>query len=361
MKSKFPMLRMYISDQKYYIFIYYLACLLGAGLFMLEWKRTSGDTDLGTMIYYIVFVSVILLCWLTINYFRIKPYYESLAKALIAEDPLYAVQLLQDARTSEQQLMKQLLLNQQSMYMEQLDSLRRKQEIQYHFTLQWVHQMKTPVSVIDMLMQQAQDGVKHKSIKNLQEQGELFLSIQEESNRLESGLEMMLHSARVDKLELDLYVRSVPLHEVTRDIINRYKRLCIQYNIFPRIVGEAIASTDQKWFSFVMHQIISNALKYSKPVIGNKTLTIEFEQTESLTTVKVIDQGIGIATSDIRRVFQPFFTGENGRTIGESTGMGLYLAHEVCQRLGHKLTVESQLGEGATFIIAIQSTGIHRL
>lgn len=361
MKSKFPMLRMYISDQKYYIFIYYAACLLGASLFMLEWKRTKGMIDLGTMSYFVVLTTVILLSWLIINYFRMKPYYEALTKALNAEDPLYAVQLLLDARTSEQQLMKQLLLNQQSMYMEQLDILRRKQEIQHHFTLQWVHQMKTPVSVIDMLMQQAQAGVKSRATMDLQEQGELYLSIQEEADRLESGLEMMLHSARVDKLELDLYARSVPLHEVTREIINRYKRICIQYSIYPRIVGEAAAFTDPKWFGFIMHQIIGNALKYSKPISGNKTLTIEFEQTETITTVKVIDQGIGIAESDIRRVFQPFFTGENGRTIGESTGMGLYLAQEVCQRLGHKLTVESQLGEGATFIITIQSTGIHRL
>ena len=361
MKSKFPMLRMYISDQKYYILIYYMACLLGAGLLMLEWKRTKGQIDLGTMSYFIVFTTVILIGWLVTNYLRMKPYYESLSKALIADDPLYAVQLLQDVRTSEQQYMKQLLHNQQSMYLEQLDLLQRKQEIQYHFTLQWVHQMKTPVSIIDMLMQQAQDGVKQKAPMNLQEQGELFVSIQEESARLEAGLEMMLHSARVDKLELDLYVRSVPLHEVTREIINRYKRLCIQYSIYPRIIGEATAPTDQKWFSFVMHQIISNALKYSKSVVGSKTLTIQFDQTESVTTVKVIDQGIGISKSDIRRVFQPFFTGENGRTIGESTGMGLYLAQEVCQRLGHKLTVESELGEGATFIITIQSTGIHRM
>lgn len=361
MKRRFPLLRMYMSDQKYYIFIYYMACLLGAGLFILEWKRTSGLIDLGTMSYFIVLTTVIQICWLVINYFRMKPHYESLSEALLAEDPLYAVQLLQDSRTSEQQLMKQLLLNQQSMYMEQLDILQRKQEIQYHFTLQWVHQMKTPVSVIDMLMQQAQDGVKHRATMNLQEQGELFVSIQEESNRLESGLEMMLHSARVDKLELDLYVRSVPLHEVIREIINRYKRICIQYSIYPRIVGEATVSTDQKWFSFVVHQIISNALKYSKQVPGNKTLTVELEQTESVTTIKVIDQGIGIVASDIRRVFQPFFTGENGRTIGESTGMGLYLAQEVCQRLGHKLSVESQPGEGATFIITIQSTGIHRM
>ena len=361
MKRKFPLLRMYMSDQKYYIFIYYMSCLLGAGIFMLEWKRTGGLIDLGTMSYFIVFTTVIQICWLVINYFRMKPYYESLTEALLADDTLYAVQLLQDSRTSEQQVMKQLLLNQQSMYMEQLDILQRKQEIQYHFTLQWVHQMKTPVSVIDMLMQQAQDGVKHKATMNLQEQGELFVSIQEESNRLESGLEMMLHSARVDKLELDLYVRSVPLHEVIREIINRYKRICIQYSIYPRIVGEATVSTDQKWFSFVVHQIISNALKYSKQVPGNKTLTVELEQTESVTTIKVIDQGIGIVASNIRRVFQPFFTGENGRSIGESTGMGLYLAQEVCQRLGHKLSVESQPGEGATFIITIQSTGIHRL
>lgn len=359
MKDKFPLFRMYISDQKYYILVYIVACLLGAGMFLLEWKRINQQIDLGSMNYYLILATILLLTWLIVNYIRLKPYYQSLSKALHAEDPLHAMQMLQGERSKEQQVVKLLLLNQQSMYLDQLDKLKRKQEIQHHFILQWVHQMKTPVSVIDMLMQQAQDQVKQKVTLSLHEQSSLYTSIQEESARIESGLDMMLNSARVEKLELDLHVRAVALHEITRDIINRYKRICIQYSIFPRIIGEATAQTDQKWFSFVMNQLVSNALKYSKAKQGSKTLTIEFQQSEYKTTIKIIDQGIGIESKDIRRVFDPFFTGENGRSTGESTGMGLYLAKEVCQRLGHKLTVESSIGEGTTFTIIIQAAGIH--
>lgn len=359
MRAKFPLLGMYLLDQKYYVILYFLSCFCGAGLFMFEWKRNVGIIDLGTMFYYIVLSLLLLITWLVVNYIRMKPYYLSLSKAIKVDDPLHAIQIIQDERSHEQKLVKKLLLNQQAMYLSRLDKLKRKSEIQYHFILQWVHQMKTPVSVINMLMQQGQERAKHRELMTTMEQKELYSSVEEEAERLDSGLEMMIHSARVEKLELDLHVKSVPLHDITRDIINRYKRSFIQYHIFPRIEGEAIAQTDSKWFSFVMNQIISNSIKYSKSKSGNKSLLVTFHKHDNTAIVKISDQGIGIAPSDIKRVFDPFFTGENGRKTGESTGMGLYLAKEVCQRLGHQIKVESEQGEGTVFTLTIQQTGIH--
>lgn len=361
MRAKFPLLGMYLSDQKYYVVVYFLSCLSGAGLFMFEWKRNVNIIDLGTMFYYLVLSLLLLITWLIINYVRMKPYYLSISKAIEVDDPLHSIQIIQEERSKEQKLMKKLLLNQQGMYLSKLDHLKRKSEIQYHFILQWVHQMKTPVSVINMLMQQGQERIKHRELLTTMEQKELYQSIEEETERLESGLEMMIHSARVEHLELDLHVKSVPLHEIVRDIINRYKKSFIQYHIFPRIEGEAIAQTDPKWFSFVINQLISNAIKYSKPKQGNKYLVVTFDKQANKTVVSISDQGIGIGPGDIRRVFDPFFTGENGRLSGESTGMGLYLAKEVCQRLGHQINVESKQGVGTNFTLTLQQSGIHHL
>jgi len=284
-----------------------------------------------------------------------------LLEAIHSKEPLEAIYILHGEVSKEQELMQQLLVNQQRMYKTQLDAMERKREIQHHFTLQWVHQMKTPLSVLDMQLQQTADRLKQGKSLSTNEQADLSRSMSEETEKLNNGLDLMLSSARLDKLELDLHIKPVELHTVIREYINRYKKLLIQYSIFPKLTGEAIAATDQKWFGFIMNQLITNAIKYSKLKPGSKSLYIVIDQQSDVTSITIKDEGIGIAATDIKRIFDPFFTGQNGRMTGESTGMGLYLAKEVCQRLGHMLKVSSSQGEGAEFTLIIKESGIHRL
>jgi len=284
-----------------------------------------------------------------------------LLEAIHSKEPLEAIYILHGEVSKEQELMQQLLVNQQRMYKSQLDAMERKREIQHHFTLQWVHQMKTPLSVLDMQLQQTADRLKQGKSLSTNEQADLSRSMSEETEKLNNGLDLMLSSARLDKLELDLHIKPVELHTVIREYINRYKKLLIQYSIFPKLTGEAIAATDQKWFGFIMNQLITNAIKYSKLKAGSKSLYIVIDKQSDVTSVTIKDEGIGIAATDIKRIFDPFFTGQNGRMTGESTGMGLYLAKEVCQRLGHMLKVSSSQGEGAEFTLIIKESGIHRL
>jgi len=354
-------LLIYIRVRLFGILAQLALVFMGAALFLLERYRHAALIDLSSMYYYIVLACVAIIVWHTINYIRMRPYYESLLEALHCEEPLEAIYILQGEVNQEQELMKRLLVNQQKMYKSQLDAMERKREIQHHFTLQWVHQMKTPLSVLDMQLQQTEERLKQGNDLTTIEQSQLNRSMNEETEKLNNGLDLMLSSARLEKLELDLHVKPVELHTVIREYINRYKKLLIQYSIFPKLNGEAIAATDQKWFGFIMNQLITNAIKYSKLKPGNKNLYITIDQQADVTTVTVKDEGIGIAASDVKRIFDPFFTGQNGRTTGESTGMGLYLAKEVCQRLGHSLTVISTAGEGAAFTLTIKESGIHRL
>jgi signal transduction histidine kinase len=146
-------------------------------------------------------------------------------------------------------------------------------------------------------------------------------------------------------------------------VINEHKKACIRYRIFPKIEAgaEAVwAETDEKWIVFVLGQLVTNAIKYSKPKEGAKTLTVTVRETEDECRVIVKDEGIGIAEQDMPRLFDAFFTGENGRRVSESTGMGLYLAKQICNRLGHRLEVASVLGEGTSVTLIVpRQTGIH--
>lgn len=348
----------FLKDRWMYAATVLVVAALAALLFALEELRYPGLVDSATAWYMLALALFVLVVWLIADYLRQRHYYRQLGEALRRCDDLQASSILHAGVTREQRLIAHLLQEQHRAYLNELNRYRRQQEQHNHFVLQWVHYMKTPVAVIDLQMQEALRGGPLGEA----EQRELALSAQEEADRLLRGLELMLHTARLDKFALDLHIRQVALHELIRSSVNAHKRLCIKHTIYPRIEGEAWVETDEKWMTFVLNQLISNGIKYSKRKPGAKTLLFRItDRGQGQSLLEVIDEGIGIAPHDVPRIFDPFFTGENGRASGESTGMGLYLAKEVCGRLGHKLTVESELGVGTSFGIEFRPQGIHML
>ena len=108
--------------------------------------------------------------------------------------------------------------------------------------------------------------------------------------------------------------------------------------------------TDEKWFCFVLEQILSNALKYTK----QGSVNISAEETEKGLKVLVCDTGIGIKSEDLPRIFEKGFTGYNGRMDKKASGLGLYLCKGVCGKLGHGIRVTSKEGKGTTVILTLQ-------
>jgi signal transduction histidine kinase len=310
-------------------------------------------------VLYIALLSVIgITLYLVVDYIRSRPFHRQLDRLSDPDTELEDALLLHGAVTREQQAMQRIAVDSYRKYIERLDHCKHQQEHHQTFVRQWVHQMKTPVSVIDLLVQQADHS-------GGEETKALLASIQEENERLAHGLDMMLHTARLEKFELDLHIKRVELIHAVRSVINEHKKACIRYRIFPKIAAEADtvwAETDEKWIVFVLNQLVTNAIKYSKPMEGVKTLAVSIRETEGECRIIVKDEGIGIAEQDLPRIFDAFFTGENGRRVAESTGMGLYLAKQVCSRLGHRLEVSSVLGEGTSVtLIVTRQAGIHAL
>ncbi|MGO4540937.1 sensor histidine kinase [Paenibacillus sp. 2TAB19] len=350
----------FLKDRLFYILVNLFIIFLSVFMLLLERERYSKlkMIELNTVIYFVVLALFFLTLWLVFDYLRMRPYYKQLLIAIERSDGLFTTAIVQEAVTKEQRLAAKLLEEQHRAYLDELGKYRRQQELHNHFALQWVHHMKTPVSVIDLLSQEALIQSQHTP----EDQRQFAASVQEETERITSGLEMMLYSARIDKFEFDLRIERTALHELARSVLNAHKRLCIRYSIFPRLDGEAWVETDPKWMTFVLNQFISNAIKYSKNKPGSKSLLLRIEpKGVNATMLSIQDEGIGIPAHDISRIYEPFFTGENGRTTGESTGMGLYLTKQVCSRLGHTLSVSSEAGKGTTFMVSFVSQGIHKI
>lgn len=211
------------------------------------------------------------------------------------------------------------------------------------FMNRWVHQMKTPLSVLELLLQEEED--------------ERSASMREETDQLRRGLDMVLYMARLETFEQDFRVEEVKLRELTNEIILQQKRLFIRGGVFPEMMAgdELVVFTDRKWLAFILEQLFSNAVKYGVKGSGGKITVAVFPDKKG-TVLELRDQGIGIPKADMKRIFQPYFTGENGRKNKESTGMGLYLVKTVMERMNHRIEAESIEGEGTVIRLMFLST-----
>lgn len=205
----------------------------------------------------------------------------------------------------------------------------RSDALDYYTT--WVHQIKTPISVMQMILQ-SDDTDEHRELS-----AELF--------RVEQYAEMALNYIRLDSNSNDLVIKELDLDEVIRGCVRRYAAQFIRKKLTIKYSGTDLkVLSDEKWLTFIIEQLLSNAVKYTEK--GFVEISVSDEK---LLSVK--DTGIGIAQEDIPRIFEKGFTGYNGRENSKSTGLGLYLCEKAAKMLGHKISAQSEIGKGSVFTI----------
>lgn len=302
-----------------------------------------------TNIFYAFLVSAVLfIIFLLYDYFKNKSFYIQLSLMINSKDELDYMLNLDCTGTIEQRLYRNLLLKVYKIYGDKIGKYEEERKQYLYFINQWVHQIKTPVSVINLILQD-QKNEEYRAI---------FDSLAEENEKISHCIEMMLYNTRLNEFNLDFNVESFNIISIVRNVINHNKKSLIRNFIFPKIIGDEdiIVETDKKWLFFVINQIFVNAIKYSKDSQKDKKyITFKINQESTKVILSVADNGIGIPPQDLSRIFNAFFTGKNGRKIAESTGMGMYLSKKICDELGHDLLVESQENQGTTFSIVFHT------
>ncbi|KOS64053.1 sensor histidine kinase [Lysinibacillus sp. FJAT-14222] len=315
--------KLFLRD--YASFIVFQFLLVGF-IMVLYWL--DGFRNVDTAIYSFCISLVLLASFLLIRYLMRQRY---LLK--ISQLPKTMEDVLQkNAKTPEAIQAEKYMHELYRLYQHELQSLYAGQKRHDQFINQWVHQMKTPISVIELLLQDERPLDK----KN----------VQEEIDRLRRGLDMVLVNARLENFEDDMQVEQIALKTIVTATVNENKRLFITKRVFPEIhiEDDIIVASDSKWLRFIIGQFVTNAVKYTFE--ANKKIVISAIKKDDYVQLAICDEGIGIPVSDLSRVTKAFFTGENGRKTGESTGMGLYLAKEICEKLGHELNISSEVGKG---------------
>ena len=200
----------------------------------------------------------------------------------------------------------------------------RMSDMQDYFTL-WAHQIKTPIAAMRLILQTRPENSATEI------EGELF--------RVEQYVEMVLNYLRLDSDSTDFVFKTCALDGIIRQCVRKYAKQFIRKKISLEYGGTALqVLADEKWLCFVIEQILSNALKYTSA--GSIRI---FTQGETLV---IADTGMGIAPEDLPRVFEKGYTGYNGRTDKKATGIGLYLCKMILQKLGHDISISSEVGKG---------------
>lgn len=317
-------MRLFLRDHFLLILVNVLQILI---LLLVFWM--DGYHNLSLHFYALFLATFILMLYLTFRYLLHRRFYNRLSNPMNQMDE--AFETLDTAPLAK--ALGELLKRQHRIYMNELDQQEKRRNDHLTFINQWVHQMKTPLSVIELITQENDD--------------EHLESIREETDKLEKGLEMVLYAARLEMFEQDFQVEPVSLKSVIEAAIRENKRFFIKNHVYPEVhVSGTTVESDEKWLEFIFNQLITNAVKYSTGKGRKVVITETKDALETIVTVQ--DYGVGIPKTDIKRVFNPFFTGENGRNYRESTGMGLYLVKEVCEKLGHKIELTSVRGEGTS-------------
>ena len=316
----------FLKDRLYSI----VTALFSYFIILLVLLAFKSDKSIIIAITIILLVTYILL-FLT-DFFRKQKFYTDLLTNIDNLDKAYLVlETLNRPEFYEGELLCQALYEidksmNENVRIEKEQLLDNKEYIEM-----WIHEVKRPLASLVLTLN------NHKNILDRKTKNIL--------KRLEDYVDQVLYYVRSENAEKDYFIKEVDLSKVIKnvgiknmdDLLDNKVEFIVDktnYKVF----------TDSKWLEFILNQIINNSIKYKRN-IDNSYIKIYVKDNLDTTVLIIEDNGIGIKSSDIRQVFDKTFTGTNGREKTTSTGMGLYIAKNLCKKLGHKIEIESKENE----------------
>ncbi len=296
-----------------------------------------GGVGLDNIFYMNAVSGIFFALYMLIEYLLKKGYYNQISR-VISNDCEDIINRTPEARTHEERLFNELLMTMYNKQREKIEGLYEEKRENQEFITTWVHEVKTPLSVIRLL-------IENKEASDT----DTLDSVEEEIDKIEAQVEQALYYSRTDDFSKDYFISEVELERVALEAVKRNARIFIGRKI--KVSMEDLNHTiltHKKWLLYIINQILSNALKYTK---AEGSVHISSQEDEREKRLVIEDNGIGIKPEDLGRVFDRGFTGQTGRQHSKSTGMGLYLSKRLAGKLGHDISIESEEGKYTRVII----------
>ena len=334
-KDKFY-LKAYIKDRKKYILLFFITISIFTIICSLYHME-----NLLKLLYAGLLCLFIWGCFGIFDYIRYYRIRSNLKLAIQNPEAIEEVFLDTAKKTSVSELESAYeeiisILNEEMHHIQEETVLRTSERNDYY--LMWAHQIKTPIAAMKLLLNDRED--KYPLLE------ELF--------KIEQYVEMVLHYLRLESMSSDMVLKEYDLYQLVKQAVKKHSILFINSGLSLQLSEfESSVLTDEKWFSLVLDQVLSNALKYTR----SGSISIYMEGT----ALVIEDTGIGIRQEDLPRVFERGFTGYNGRMDKKSTGIGLYISKLVMDKLVHSITIKSQEREGTKVYLDVFREKIHSM
>lgn len=326
-------LKEYIKDELFKIILIIVYIMLICGLLC---AFNFGVQMAALMAVLAAIFFIIMFIW---DFCRKRNFYNSLIDNTQRIDKKYLViETLDEPEFYEGNLVYTAMYDINKSMIEHINQYERGQQDFKDFIEMWVHEIKLPIASLTLMCHNDKEHIDKKFITQL--------------NRLDDYADKVLYYVRSENAEKDYSFGKVNLKTIINKTAVRNKDIILSNNISLNVHNiDTYVNTDAKWLEFIVNQIISNCIKYQK-TSGEAYIEVYSEQRQGSGTDKVgqavlhiKDNGIGIPAKDIDKVFIKSYTGSNGRNNAKSTGMGLYIAKNMCGKLGHNIEIKSIEGE----------------
>lgn len=284
-------------------------------------------TYIATIIIVVVSISIL------IEYKRKQHFYIQLKANMDELNEKYLIsEIIKTPSFIEGKILKETIQDTEKSMLENVNYYKNIQEEYKEYIELWIHEVKIPIAASKMIIE------NHKN--------EITKSIDEELDKVENYTEQALYYARSNAVEKDYIITKTNLKEIVNSAILKNKSTLLNERVTLELKDlEYEVYTDSKWATFIINQVIQNAIKYSKE--EDRKIKIYAKEKSDKVILYIKDNGIGIKQGEITRVFERGFTGENGRKIGQkSTGIGLYLCKKLCDKLRLGIELNSKKDEG---------------
>lgn len=286
-----------------------------------------------SLIFSIIFINcIIFLSIILIDYFRKKKFYSNLLNNVENLDKKYLIlEMIEKPGFYEGKIFYELLYEINKSMIENVKEYSLSINEFKEYVEMWIHEVKIPISSLVLL------NHNHKN--------ELSKKYEEQIRRLDNYIDQILYYVRSENVEKDYIIKGTSISSVIKSVALKNKDDLIENDIELDVkVNDENVLTDSKWLEFMLNQIINNSIKYRNQD-KKACIKITTEKIDNKVTLSIYDNGIGIKKSDLPQIFNKSYTGDNGRKVAKSTGMGLYIVKNLCEKLGHKLDVESEYGK----------------
>ena len=313
-------IKTYLKDKSLGITVFIiLAMVLVAMQFAFKVNKSCIIAEMILLI--MAFMSVLL--W---DYYKRNKFFKKFLFDLEQLEQKYLItEVLEEPEFEEGKILVESLYEINKSMKDRINRLKADNREFKEYLEMWIHEIKLPLSALTLMNYNG----------NSSPEKEKFLI-----RKTEHYVEQILFMARADAADKDYLMKKFSLENCVNKAVIANKDMLIESKIsVEKKELDKTIITDSKWLEFILGQIISNSVKYVRD--ESRKISFDAFEDENKTVLVITDNGIGIPQKDIVNVFEKSFTGENGRKVEKSTGMGLYICKKLCKKLGHKIWIES--------------------